>query len=260
MRLETHRWGPEAGESVVCIHGVTQHGGIFEEAGKGLASLGHSVVAVDLRGHGRSGPEPPWNTDTHAEDVLETLDGLGIRRATCLIGHSFGGRVAAAIAARAEDRVASLALLDSALRIPPDRALRSAEVERRDWSFATVDGGVRAVMANEAMVAPSEAKVRAFVADDMREGPDGRLRFSCCPSAVVVAWSEMTLPPPPVAPVPTLVVKAAVPLIDAAAQLARYEEVLGERLTVVEVPNGHNLLWESPAETIGALVEFIGSK
>lgn len=258
MELKAHRWGPEASESVVCIHGLTQHGRVFEPLGQRLSGLGHSVVAVDLRGHGGSDPDPPWDIDTQAGDVLETLDALGIQRASCLVGHSFGGRVAATVAARAEDRIAKVALLDPGLRIPPERALRSAEVERRDWSFATLDGGVRAVLSNEATVAPSEAAVRGFVEDDMREGPDGRLRFSFCPSAVVVAWSEMVLPPPPIAVCPTLFVQPDTPLTDTGAQHERYRGALGEQLTVVEVPNGHNVLWESPAETLGAVADFIG--
>ena len=258
MELKAHRWGPEATEGVVCIHGLTQHGRVFEPLGERLSALGHSVVALDLRGHGGSDPNPPWNIDTQAEDVLETLDGLGIQRVTCLVGHSFGGRMAATVAARAEDMIAKLALLDPGLLIPAERALRSAEVERRDWSFATIDGGVRAVLSNEATIAPSEDAVRAFVEDDMREGPDGRLRFSFCPSAVVVAWSEMVLPPPSIVSRPTLFVHPATPLTDTRAQLERYRDALGEQLTLVEVPNGHNVLWESPVETLAAIADFVG--
>jgi lipase len=257
MQLKTHRWGPEAPTSIVCIHGLTQHGRVFDELGTRLAAAGHSVVAVDLRGHGGSDPEPPWNVETHAQDLLETLDRLGVERVSCLVGHSFGGRVAATAATAAPERIERLALLDPGLQIDPARALRAAEIERRDWSFASFEGGVRAVLSSEATAAPREDLVKAFVEDDMRPGPDGRLRFSCCPSAVVVAWGEMTLPAPPVAPLPTLFVHAEVPLNDTAAQRQLYREVLGERLTEVQVPNGHNVLWESPAETIAAVAGFV---
>ena len=54
--------------------------------------------------------------------------------------------------------------------------------------------------------------VAAFVRDDVSKGPDGRLRFSFSPGAVVVAWSEMALPAPPIAQVPTLVIRPEVPL------------------------------------------------
>lgn len=258
MVLRTRHWGAAAGPSVVCVHGVAQHGGVFEGLGRRLAARGHSVTAVDLRGHGESGREPPWNAGTHVTDLVETVDSLGIERAAW-IGHSFGGRLTAEVAAVVPERVRSLALLDPGLAVPPDRALKGAELERLDWSFATVDGAVNAVLSNEAVVASPREVVAAYVEDDVRKGPDGRFRFRFCPSAVVVAWSEMTLPPPPIAKLPTLLVHVQVPFFDGTAQGRRYTEGLGGLLTVAEVPNGHNVLWESPEETAGAVEGFLGS-
>lgn len=256
MLLNTHHWGAAGPERVVCLHGVAQHGGIFEQLGKRLAALGHSVLAVDLRGHGESGHEPPWSTGTHVEDVLETLDAQGVER-VAWVGHSFGGLVAAALVAEAGERTQRLALLDPGLAVPPERALRSAEIERLDWSFATTDGALNALLSNESIVASPREVVAAFVDDDVRKGPDGRFRFSFCPSTVVTAWSEMTLPPPPIARVPTLLVTAEKPLYDGTRQRQRYEDELGDLLTRVEVPNGHNVLWESPQETIEAVEQFL---
>lgn len=256
MILKTRRWGADGSSDVVCVHGVAQHGGVFEELGKRLAAAGHAVTAIDLRGHGESGREPPWNRGTHVDDLLETVDSLGIESAIW-IGHSFGGMLAAEVAARVPDRTSRLALLDPGLGVPPARALRSAEIERLDWSFATVDGVVNALLSNEAIVASPRETVAAFVRDDVAKGPDGRYRLSFCPSTVVTAWSEMVLPPPPIAPVPTLLVRAEVGLYDGSAQGRRYAEELGDLLTVAEVPNGHNMLWESPRETIGAIERFL---
>ena len=73
----------------------------------------------------------------------------------------------------------------------------------------------------------------------------------------MVAWSEMTLPPPRIAHVPTLLVAAEKPLYDGSGQQRRYEEELGALLTRVDVPNGHNVLWESPRETMDALERFL---
>src|SRR5881398_2744885 len=111
MLLNLRRWGPAKAERVVCIHGIGQHGGIFAVLGRQLAPNGVSVAAVDLRGHGRSGHEPPWSVESHARDVVETLQAEGIRPAA-LVGHSFGARVAAAVAAAEEGLVERLALLD----------------------------------------------------------------------------------------------------------------------------------------------------
>ena len=256
MVLSTRRWGAESSDHIVCIHGVAQHGGVFADLGQRLASQGKSVTAIDLRGHGDSGREPPWNTDTHAQDVLDTLDGLGIDSAV-LVGHSFGGRVAAALAAHAPDRLRQIALLDPGLGVPPGRALRSAEIERLDWSFATVDGAINALLSNESVVASPREMIAAYVQGDVEKGPDGRFRFRFCPSAVVVAWSETTLPSPPIARLPTLLVLSATPLFDSSAEQRRYRDELGDLLTTVEVPNGHNMLWESPIETTAAIERFL---
>lgn len=256
MVLETRRWGPADSRSVVCVHGITQHGSVFEALGRRLAERGLSVLAVDLRGHGDSGREPPWNVDTHVHDLLETLDAKGVERASW-VGHSFGGLLAATVATRAAERCERLALLDPGLEIPVERALRSAEIDRLDWSFATIDGVVNALLSSESIVAAPRDVVAAYVKEDVRQGPDGRYRLRFCPSAAVVAWSEATLPAPPIAELPTLVVRAAVPLFDGSAQELRYRDALGDQLTVVTTPGGHNVLWEAPEQTIAAIERFL---
>jgi pimeloyl-ACP methyl ester carboxylesterase len=154
--------------------------------------------------------------------------------------------------------VRRLALLDPAIEVPIEAALQSAEVERLDWSFATIDGGVNALLSSGRMVAAPRDVVTAFARDDLSKGPDGRLRFSFSPAAVVVAWSEICLPAPPIAQVPTLVIRPEVPLFPAPVQAPRYRESLGELLTEATVPNGHNVLWEAPEETISAIENFVG--
>ncbi len=255
MVLKTHSWGTPGPHTVVFVHGLTQHGGVFEGLGQGLAVAGHSVVAVDLRGHGDSGREPPWNTETHVADLLETVEAAGIERVSW-VGHSFGGRVVAEAAMRAVERTDRLALLDPGLNLPPEQALRGAEIDRLDWSFATVDGVVNALLSSDQMVAPPQQVVADYARDDVRKGPDGRFRLSFCPSAVVVAWSEMTLEAPPIAQLPTLLLLPELQLLSS-TQKSRYEDALGDLLSVKAVPNGHNVFWESPAETIAALEEFL---
>ncbi len=259
MELASRRWGSSAAECVVCVHGITQHGGIFADLGERLADLGHFVAAVDLRGHGDSERLPPWNAETHVNDLFETVDALEVERVTW-VGHSLGGRLVAAAAARAPERSDRLVLLDPAVEVPAAAALQSAELERLDWSFATPEGAINALLSTGRTVAAPREVVAAYVDEDLRKGPDGRLRFSFSPSAVVVAWSEMVLPPPPIAQLPTLMVRPQVPLFDGSVQLPRYREALGELLTEVTVPNGHNLLWESPVETLGAIESFLGSR
>ena len=258
MRLHTRAWGGAGTGPIVCVHGLSQHGGIFEELGERLGAGGRRTLALDLRGHGASSHDPPWNLETHVSDLLETLDGAGIDSAT-LVGHSFGGAVAAAAAARAPQRVQRLVLLDPGFELPLEYVRASAEMDRLDWSFASADGAVNALLAADTVVAAPRETVAAFAVADLRSGPDGRLRFSYCPAAVVVAWSEMALPAPPVAQLPTLVVRPIGSQLQGGDQDRRYRAELGSLLTLKAVPNGHNVLWESPQETIGAIVEFLAA-
>jgi lipase len=256
MLLHTRQWGLRGVESVVCVHGIAQYGGVFEGLGRRLAESGRQVVSVDLRGHGASDREPPWNTDTHVHDLLETLDSLDISRTTW-IGHSFGGRLVAALAVEAPERVERLALLDPGLGVPASHALRSAEMDRLDWSFASLDGAVNALLSADTVVAAPRETVAAFAADYLELGSDGRFRFRFSPGAAVVAWSEVTLPSPPIAQLPTLLIRPVTSAIHGRAEDRRYRDALGSLLVISAVPHGHNVLWESPTETAAAIVDFL---
>jgi len=57
VTLRTVRWGNPAEASavpLVLIHGLASNAMLWEGAALEFASLGHAVVAVDLRGHGLS--------------------------------------------------------------------------------------------------------------------------------------------------------------------------------------------------------------
>src|SRR5436190_5847959 len=167
MVLHVRRFGPPGADPVVCIHGAAQHGGIFETLGRRLAANDRQVVAVDLRGHGESGREPPWDTQTHVGDVLATMDELGIERAV-LVGHSFGALVAATLAATSVERVDGLALLDPGIELPPDQALKYAEIDRLDWSFSTPEGALNALLSSDRIVAAPRETVAEFVKQDLQ--------------------------------------------------------------------------------------------
>lgn len=101
------------GPDVVLIHGVTGDLSIWFlcKAMDELAAS-HRVTAFDLRGHGYSDVPPSGYTSAdHAADVLALMDRIGATRAR-LVGHSFGGVVAAHVAAIAPERVEAVVFSD----------------------------------------------------------------------------------------------------------------------------------------------------
>ena len=85
--------------------------------------------------------------------------------------------ISAALAAGAPEAVEGLALLDPGLAVDPGYALKSAEIERMDWAFETVDGAINALLSSDLVVAAPREVVAAYAEEGLERGPDGRLRF-----------------------------------------------------------------------------------
>jgi lipase len=250
--LNLHEWGDPAGEALICVHGLTGHGGRFRRLAERLA--GRRVLAPDLRGHGRSPWEPPWDTATHAGDVLETVDSLGIRRADWL-GFSFGGRIAAAVAARAPERVVRACLLDPALRLPPATALERAELEREELTFRSSEQAIEYELASGTLFSTPRELLEEEMREHLARRGDGLLEYRYCRSAAVTAFSEMADEPPPVADVPTLLVRGDRSWVPVDG--ARYTAALGDRLTAVTLAAGHSVLWDAFEDTAAAVAGFL---
>jgi pimeloyl-ACP methyl ester carboxylesterase len=98
------------GEPVVLIHGLYSSAGInWELPGTvNLLAQRYQVIALDLRGHGRSGK--PREEDAYgpqmAEDVIRLMDHLKIEKAH-IVGYSLGGMIALNVIANHPDRVLS---------------------------------------------------------------------------------------------------------------------------------------------------------
>ncbi len=92
--------------AVALIHGLAEHSGRYGHVAARLNAAGYSVVAVDVRGHGRSPGWPgevvdgldDWVADTKA--VLERTRAAAGERPVFLMGHSLGALVAATYVAR----------------------------------------------------------------------------------------------------------------------------------------------------------------
>jgi pimeloyl-ACP methyl ester carboxylesterase len=110
VELAYARWGGE-GVPVVGIHGITANQLNFAGLAERLAGR-RPFLAFDLRGRGDSDkPAGPYGIEQHARDVEAALGQLRVGPVV-LVGHSMGAYVAAAVAARAPERVSALVMVD----------------------------------------------------------------------------------------------------------------------------------------------------
>ena len=102
-----------SGPPVVLLAGFGLSHEVWDGEVRELADAGHRVVCIDLRGTGRSDkPVGDYSVARLAADVEAVLDALDLREVT-LVGWSFGGQIALALAAASPERVARLVLVCS---------------------------------------------------------------------------------------------------------------------------------------------------
>jgi len=110
MKLHVIERG-EGPETVVFLHGLFGRARNLGFLQRGAAT-DFRTLALDLRNHGDS-PHGPVSYALMAQDVLETLDDLGIGR-FAVVGHSMGGKVGMMLALAAPERVTKLLVADIA--------------------------------------------------------------------------------------------------------------------------------------------------
>lgn len=158
------------GDPVLLTHGTGLHAWMWLGAAPELAAAGRRVWAVDLRGHGASGPSPDgtyrdwWAA---AADLTAVVAALGLERPAG-VGHSFG---AACLAMAELDRpgtFASLWLWEPIIPPPDDPADEGgpplAEVaRRRKGRFESVEAAVANFRGRPPFAAVAPGLLEAYV-------------------------------------------------------------------------------------------------
>ena len=162
---------------VIAIHGLTRNSADFGGIAPLIAASGRRVLAVDVRGRGRSdrATDPmTYTPDVYARDVQALMHQLGIERAV-FMGTSMGGLITMALAGQASKQVAAAILNDIGPEVSPEGLARIAAysgqpVDTPTWAEAT-DYARRI----NAVAFPhySDADWEAFARRIFREGTEG---------------------------------------------------------------------------------------
>ncbi len=110
-------WGEAGAKTILLIHATGFHARVWDRTVAALPE-GYRVIAVDLRGHGRSGkPGPIHDWRTPARDVGELVDHLGLQDAIG-VGHSMGGHCLTQVASARPGAFERLVLIDPVMLEP----------------------------------------------------------------------------------------------------------------------------------------------
>jgi pimeloyl-ACP methyl ester carboxylesterase len=138
LRLQCYEWGRPGARPILLLHSQAAHSHWWDWTAPPLAEDGH-VVAMDLRGHGRSQWAEPaaYGFGDHARDVGGVLDALGWR-SPVVVGHSMGGYVGALLASLHPERVGALVIADMLAEFGDDQEeWRRRQLERPGPRFTS---------------------------------------------------------------------------------------------------------------------------
>lgn len=115
VKIHFQEFGEKTAPPILMIHGYSSSTATWNNVAPRLAEAGFRVFIVDLIGAGFS-EKPAWaeyTFDMQARMIARLMNCLGIGRAT-LVGSSYGGGVAAAVALDNPERVEKLVLVSAA--------------------------------------------------------------------------------------------------------------------------------------------------
>jgi pimeloyl-ACP methyl ester carboxylesterase len=180
LSLYVRDYAPGAGVArlpVIAIHGLTRNSADFDAIAALIARGGRRVLAVDVRGRGKSdrAPDPmTYTPEVYAKDVVALMEQSGIEKAVFL-GTSMGGLITMALTAVRPRMVAAAILNDIGPEVAAEGLARiaayaGAPVETPTWAEAAAY-----VKTHNALAFPhyTDADWDAFARRVFREGTEG---------------------------------------------------------------------------------------
>ncbi|MEP0707588.1 MAG: alpha/beta hydrolase [Parvibaculum sp.] len=237
--------GPADGREIVMLASLGRPGSDFDEVAAALAGEGYRVTLPNPRGIGGSqGPMESLSLHDLAEDVAAVIETRTAAPVT-LLGHAFGNRLARTAAADRPELVARVVLLACGGLIEMPEKARQALIGCFDESLSPEEH--------------IECVRYGFFAkgndpEVWRGGWDRQvmlMQSSAVRATPVEDWWEA-------GGQPILVVQALEDAIALPANAHDLKKRLGDRATLVELPNaGHAMLPEQPERIVSAIRSYI---
>jgi pimeloyl-ACP methyl ester carboxylesterase len=183
MRIAADTWAGD-GPAVVLAHGGGQTRHSWGGTAEVLASHGHRVVSMDLRGHGDSAWDAngDYSMSAYRDDALAVAEWLD--EPVAWVGASLGGMTGLHAVDAAPERFSALVLVDITPRPAAAGVSRILEFMGKDAAdgFATLDDAADAIAAYQ----PHRPRPTDLsgLSKNLRLGEDGRWRWHWDPAFI----------------------------------------------------------------------------
>lgn len=180
--------------TILLVHATGFHARCWDPVVRELGE--RHVIALDMRGHGRSAKTGPFSWDVFGADVSAFVSGLGLEAVTAA-GHSFGGHAVTFAAHQHQDRIERLVLLDPVILDPAgyestlhERWLTESgehPVVRRRNAFANAEEMYRSYKSKGSFGIWQDSALRAYCEHGLMPAHAGAGFELACPPSVEAA-------------------------------------------------------------------------
>jgi pimeloyl-ACP methyl ester carboxylesterase len=231
---------------VLLVHGLGCDHTYFAPQFEHFAWRGRRVVAVDLRGHGKSDkPEQSYTVQLFSDDLAWMCAQIGLEKPV-VIGHSMGGVIVLALALRYPDLPSAIVMVDAPV-VRPAAARTAMQRFLEQLRGANYREAMRDYVSNVLFIPTDDQERKERIVQEM----------SSAPQHVIVSTLESEREYDPTEAggglaVPGLYVAANEP--QPRSDLGRFREMFPEVLDGKTVGSGHFCQLEVP-EQVNAMID-----
>lgn len=136
VMCHAHQWLNDDSATIVFIHGAIANNVWWEHIACQISYA--NILSVNLSGHGKSHWDAPYNLTKHAKEVLTLIEHYAQGK-IYLIGHSYGGAVAALVSSMVA--VHKVVLVDTPLKITQEPRESGAKSYRK-YAYPTMEDAI----------------------------------------------------------------------------------------------------------------------
>lgn len=263
LKIHYFDWGGDARQrTFVLCHGGSAHAHWWDYVAPELVEHGR-VIALDLRGHGRSQWADAYGPGNHIGDLKSFLrDHLG--QPVVLVGHSMGGEIAQRVAADCPELIEALILADAPHGGPPLRTRLLWRWKRRKQHLGRPEfRSLEDLIGRFRLSPPGDSLTREQLAELATKGaeqlPNGNWAFRFDPKTrkMTPGWRKHIRFPLKQIRMPVLILRGEHSALVSPAVARRMHRAI-RNSQLKQIPNAHHhVSLDNPRDTATAIIDFV---